>query len=102
MKAAFRELREETGLEPLDIWVVPYVNSFYDHRRDTVNLSPVFAAQVKLGIAPVLSGEHQRFEWLGYEDALRRLVWPGQRDGLRIVHEFIVAGREAAKHSHIR
>ncbi len=102
VEAALRELKEETGLAPLAVWVVPHVNTFYDERRDVVNLSPVFAVQVHAGVAPLLSDEHQQFEWLGYEDALRRLVWPAQQGGLRIVHEYLVAGKDAAKYSRIR
>lgn len=102
VNGAIRELREETGLEPHAIWVVPYVNMFYDEQRDAVNLNPLFAVQIKPGTSPVLSHEHQQFEWLTYEDARSRLVWPGQQEGLRIVHEFIVAGKDAAKQGRIR
>ncbi len=100
--AALRELNEETGLAPVGMWVVPYVNTFYDERRDVINMSPVFAVQVKSGATPRLSDEHQQFDWLIYEEGRRRLVWPGQQEGLRIVHEFIVGCKEAAKHAKIR
>ena len=102
VEAAIREVREETSLECDAMWVVPYVNIFYENRRNRISLSPIFAMQVKPGTRPVMSHEHQRFEWLTYDDARRQLVWPGQREGLRIVREFIVAGAEAAKHSRIR
>ena len=102
IEAAIREVREEASLECAALWVVPYVNIFYEHRKERISLSPLFAMQVRPGIRPVLSDEHMHFDWLSYEDALRRLVWPGQREGLRIVQEFIVAGGEAAKYSRIR
>ena len=100
--AAYRELLEETGMNPKAFWVVPFVNSFYDPEWDSINLSPMFAAQVEIGDAPKLSHEHFEFEWFSYADAARKLVWPGQREGLRIVHEYIVGGQSAVKLTRIR
>lgn len=94
--AALRELREETGFTPQRFWVVPHVSVFYDHAYDAVSLSPFFAAQVPADATPALSTEHERFEWLPYDEAQRRLVWPGQRRGLEIVKDYIVGGEDAA------
>ena len=95
--AALRELLEETGLSPMRFWVAPYVLSFYDHHNDCVNLNPLFAAQTEAGGEVSLSGEHQQFEWLPYDQALRRLVWPDQRHGIEIIHKYICGGEEAGK-----
>ena len=101
VEAALRELGEETGLTPVSMWVVPYVNSFYDQRRDTISINPVFAVEVASGSEPAISEEHQEFVWLDFEDAIARLVWPGQHAALRIVHEFIIKGKDAMRHSRI-
>ncbi|MBI4549155.1 MAG: NUDIX pyrophosphatase [Ignavibacteriae bacterium] len=95
--AALRELTEETGLHPTGFWVVPFVNTFYDHTYNAVNLSPLFAAQVRVGDEPKLSKEHYEFRWFSCEDAMQKLAWPGQREGLRIVDKYIVKGEEATK-----
>jgi hypothetical protein len=89
-------LSEETGLAPAALWIVPIVLSFYDQGRDTVNLSPLFAAEVSPAAHPRLSAEHTEFGWYAFEPAMKKLVWPGQREGLRIVHEYIVSGQEAS------
>jgi 8-oxo-dGTP pyrophosphatase MutT (NUDIX family) len=94
-EAAIRELLEETGGRPVRFWVVPGVNSFYDPHRDIVNLVVLFAAQLAGGVQVHLSPEHSIFEWLPYAEARRRLVWPGQRDCLDIVHQYILGGEEA-------
>ena len=94
--AALRELREETGVQPEHFWVVPFTNSFYDHRKDCVNLIPFFAAQFARDVDPRLSSEHSEFSWLSYRDARTSLVWPGQRAGLDVVHSSIVRGDAAA------
>jgi len=97
LEASLRELREETGMRPERYWVVPTTNAFYDHRRDAVNLIPFFAAQVRESDEPRLSVEHSAREWLPLNDARARLVWPGQRNGLDLVHQYIVGGQEAAR-----
>jgi dATP pyrophosphohydrolase len=95
-QTAVRELREETGLETRRLWSVPFVNSFYEGVHDRVNVIPVFAAEVD-SEKVVLSAEHTAFCWLTYEEAQALLPWPAQREGLRIVHEYIVEGREVCR-----
>jgi 8-oxo-dGTP pyrophosphatase MutT (NUDIX family) len=95
--AALRELREETGFtELLGFWAVPHVSTFYDPVGDSVNLSPLFAAQVRGGEEPVLSDEHESSGWFSFDEARNMLVWPGQREGLRIVRQYVVGGEEAS------
>ncbi len=101
-ESALRELREETGFEPKAFWVVPFVNSFYDPEHDDINMSPMFAAQVEAGCMPKLSHEHNEYEWCLFEDAIRRLLWHGQREGLSIVHQYIVKGEDAMKFTRIK
>ena len=100
--AALRELSEETGLAPKAFWVVPFVNSFYDPAWDAVNLSPLFAAEVEAGKEPKLSDEHYEFGWYPYDDAFKRLVWPGQREGLRVIREYLLSDEKASKLTRIR
>jgi dATP pyrophosphohydrolase len=97
--AARREMAEETSLEPEALWVVPHVSVFYDPSHDSVNLTPVFAARVAPGSGPTLSAEHSEYLWCEYRSALGKLVWPGQREALRILHEYVFAGGEAADRS---
>jgi dATP pyrophosphohydrolase len=94
--AAMRELTEETKLKPKAFWNVPYANSFYDHVHNVVNVSPLFAAQVETGSEPTLSSEHFEYAWFTFNDAYRKLIWPGQRFGLEIVNEYIIGGQRAA------
>jgi dATP pyrophosphohydrolase len=94
-EAALRELQEEASAVPVRFWVVPSVNSFYDPHRDLINLVVLFAAQLESRFEVRLSPEHSIFEWLPYTEARRRLVWPGQRNCLDIVHQYILGGEEA-------
>ncbi|MGA3286718.1 MAG: NUDIX domain-containing protein [Bacteroidota bacterium] len=96
-KAALRELEEETGLRPKRFWIVPIMDSYFDRRNDAVQMVPIFATEVDAALNVRLSREHRRFEWLVYVAARDRVVWPGQRQAIEIVHEFIAGGKEAAR-----
>jgi dATP pyrophosphohydrolase len=88
--AARREVREETGFVPDHLWVVPFVNAFYNPEKDAISLTPFFAAEVGSGLEPILSGEHSAFAWLPFEAAMERLIWPGQKRGMELVRDEIV------------
>ncbi|MCX6135544.1 MAG: NUDIX domain-containing protein [Ignavibacteriales bacterium] len=96
-RAAMREFQEETGLTPLRWWVIPFVNSFYDASNDTVHVSPCFAIETDPEQTPLLSHEHQEYAWCVLAAAHALLVWPGQRQELQIVHEYLVGGQEASR-----
>ena len=96
VEAASREVLEETGLTKQGFWVVPFVSSFYVAPNDTVHLSPFFAVEAHGEALVRLSSEHQDYLWCTYEEAVAKLVWPGQVQGLQIVRDFIAGGREAS------
>jgi 8-oxo-dGTP pyrophosphatase MutT (NUDIX family) len=63
LACAIRELFEETGLSGLDLRPV-----------DLSGVWAVFAAAVTDGAEVVIDPEHDRFEWLGFSQALPRLA----------------------------
>ncbi len=89
-EAALREVREETGLKPIGLYNTPLTNTFYFFTNDSVNLSPVFAAEVDPNEDVRLSDEHKDFRWLVKDEAISLLVWPGQKSAVGIVDEYIV------------
>ncbi len=89
-EAAARETYEETGMVPKKLYNTPLTNTFYFFSDDSVNVSPVFAVEVDPGIAVKLSVEHKEFRWLEKEDAISLLVWPGQKEAVRSVYEYVI------------
>jgi dihydroneopterin triphosphate diphosphatase len=97
--SAFREIKEETGLN-----VVGKVQKFnvsgkykydkqYPERRGFVGQTfSLFAAEVK---KPFLRGirvdkkEHSDYKWLEFPDALKKLTWSNQRRCLSVVEEWL-------------
>lgn len=92
-QAALREIQEETRLPVSRLLTVPYINRFYEWKHDRINDIPVFVA-VTTGREPVLDDEHTDFAWLSVEEALERLPWPGQREGLRAAKSLLDSGGE--------
>jgi len=90
-RAAVRELGEETGLEVEALYNVT-VNSFYLHATQTIQMSIVFAAFVGERTEVTLSDEHQRFEWLGIDEACDRFTWPRAARGLRDARHLLGRG----------
>jgi len=92
VQAARREAQEETGLTLKRFWSVPGIGCFYDAASDTVQMCPQFAGEVDATAAPTLSAEHQEFQWMDVDRASGILAWPGQRQTVRVVHDFLVTG----------
>ncbi len=88
-ETAVREIKEETGLTPEKLWVVPNVNSFYSPKHDKVIPIPVFAALVN-DDKITLSEEHSEFQRIKKEEAKPLLAWPGQRKSVDIIHEYFL------------
>jgi dATP pyrophosphohydrolase len=92
-QCAQRELFEETGLRPLHFYQASYVNRFYLAATDEIVLSPVFAAEVAPDAGVRLSEEHTDFEWVGWQEAMRRFPWPGQRKALAVIREQFIEAK---------
>ncbi len=95
-EAALRELKEETGFTPLRFWVLPDVSSFYDPESDTVQMCVVFSCQLSDSESPVLSEEHQAWQWCRSNVAKPMLAWPSQRDHIDLIDRTIGRGDIAA------
>lgn len=85
---ALREMSEETGLTPLKFWTAPIVNSFYSDKKNHICLVPVFAALVEKNSKVKISSEHSEYQWTEKEKALKLLAWEGQRNAIKLIHEY--------------
>ncbi len=81
-ETAIRELKEELGINIEQLWTVPHVNQFYEWEYDRINTIPVFLARITTDENIVLNHEHDAYEWLSFTEAMNRLVFPGQKEGL--------------------
>jgi dATP pyrophosphohydrolase len=89
-ETSLRELKEETNLTPLKMWIAPKVNSFYSSQTDSICLIPVFAAQVKKDSKVIISNEHSEYKWVTSDEAKILLAWDGQRKAVDLIEEYFL------------
>ena len=100
-QAAIRELKEETGFDPIRIFVADHVSRFYETHGDRVNLVPVFGIEVENGDV-TLSKEHCEFQWMDFENARNILVWNGQKEGIAAVFDMLNSDDDRIKWSEVK
>ena len=88
-QTALREIKEETGLVPAQLWVAPIINSFYEPKDEYICLLPVFAAKVE-SVEVVLSEEHTQYQWVNKTEAQKLLAWDGQRKAVQIIEDYFL------------
>jgi len=88
-QTAMREIKEETGLVPVQLWVAPTINSFYESKDEYICLLPVFAARVETDQVK-LSDEHTEYQWVDKITAQKLLAWEGQRKAVQIIEEYFL------------
>jgi len=99
-EAAIRELKEETGLDSVNMFVADHVSRFYEVHEDRVNLVPVFGMEVDSDEV-MLSEEHIDFKWVTIKEALNTLVWNGQKKGIRTVHDMVISDDDRMRWSKV-
>ena len=100
-QTAIRELKEETGFDPIRIFVADHVSRFYETHGDRVNLVPVFGIEVENGDV-TLSKEHCEFQWVDFETARNTLVWNGQKEGIAAVFDMLNSDDDRIKWSEVK
>ncbi|HKJ30481.1 MAG TPA: NUDIX domain-containing protein [Balneolales bacterium] len=88
-EAGLRELKEETGAEPLKYWTIPSINHFYDHITDQIMYIPAFAAELHTDSSITLNGEHDDFRWVEYEVVKKWIHWPEQLRMFEIIDKIV-------------
>jgi dATP pyrophosphohydrolase len=88
-QTVMREIKEETGLVPVQLWVAPTVNSFYEPKDEYICLLPVFAARVEIDQVK-LSDEHTEYQWVNKVTAQKLLAWEGQRKAVQIIEDYFL------------
>ena len=99
-EAAIRELKEETNLTPVMMFIADHISSFYEKHGDRINFVPVFGVEVDSGDV-LISNEHCEFKWVEFETALSHLVWNGQKKGINAINEIIISNDDRMKWSRI-
>ena len=97
LEGAARELNEETRLSPKELFAVDFNYAFpvedewkLAYHTDTLTIREhVFLAKIIGDGDPVLSFEHEAYEWSGFDRAMGLLKWPNNRQALEFCHQLL-------------
>ncbi len=95
-QTALRELEEETGLKAYRLFTVDKVNMFYDAKKDTMNLIPVFGAIVQSNDI-ILSKEHTEYKWCDLNETIKLITWDQQKKGVQIFYDMLIENNTRLK-----
>jgi len=90
---ARREVREETGVEPIGLWALPFVNTFYAPGDDRIHAVPTFAAELAQDAGVQLSDEHSESRWVTRKDADAIVQWPAHSTMMDLVTAYVMSQR---------
>jgi 8-oxo-dGTP pyrophosphatase MutT (NUDIX family) len=93
--AVLREVREETGLVPAELYRLDQVSVFYIASTDTMWHCIPFCAIVTREQLVVLSDEHDAARWVHVADADRQFMWKDNRDAIRDIQNHILTDSPA-------
>jgi 8-oxo-dGTP pyrophosphatase MutT (NUDIX family) len=91
-EAAWREVREETGVRPLRLWRLETTTVCLDDRGRSIMVLPLFAAEIAPSDRVTLSREHDDARFVSAAAAAKLYLWDSQRRGLESVLRQIVPG----------
>lgn len=88
-EAGLRELKEETGCEPVTYWTVPSLNHFYEYKSDKILLIPAFAAEIADSSEILLNEEHDKYDWVNAGSIRNKIFWPEQRNMYQLINDIV-------------
>jgi dihydroneopterin triphosphate diphosphatase len=96
-QAALREVLEETGLVPRELYSGDVCEQFYEAERNAISFLPVFVGFVGADEKVILNREHSEFCWVDFKMARSLVTFGGQRNVLRHIETEFVE-RSPSKH----
>ncbi len=91
IEATIREVREETGLIPLEIWTIPFVATFFDPYLNAMCSAPVFGILANYCEQIPLSSEHENYLWVNLDEFINLVPLPSHKEGARIFWNYILS-----------
>ena len=90
-QAAMREIKEETGIEDVNLidGFRETINYFYKLGEETVFKEVIFFLAQAATDEVKLSSEHIGYAWLGYENAYKKLTFSNAKELLRKANQFL-------------
>lgn len=90
IEAAWREVREETGITELTLYTSNTFDHFFNPKGNFVYVAPVFVGYVSEQTVVQINEEHSDFEWLLMDEAVAKVTLPGNEEVLRYIEKHFI------------
>lgn len=95
LNAIKREIKEETGLEPIKIKKFD-ISGGYKYKKTLPGRDGIigqtyvlYAIMVEKGKIKIDKFEHSKHKWMNFKTAMKKLTWPNQKKCLKAVDEWL-------------
>lgn len=89
-EAGLREFKEELSETLKLFWTIPSVNTFYEHKTDSIHQIPAFAAEIDWHDERIkLDEEHSGYLWVKADDIDEYIHWSEQKRLIRLIQNII-------------
>lgn len=78
-EAILREIKEETGIQPQQLFSADYLEQFYEPSLNVIEMIPAFVAFCDDEQVVVLNEEHTEYRWCSLAEAKAFVVFSNQR-----------------------
>ncbi|MDQ3438811.1 MAG: NUDIX domain-containing protein [Planctomycetota bacterium] len=99
--AALRELREETGLRPVEFYRLGMTETFYISQDDTLWHAVPFCAIVDRAATVTLNVEHDAIRWVPVREAKQAFIWSNEWPVIDEIERVILGNGPAKPHLRI-
>lgn len=89
LACAMKQWLSEYDIVPKGIWAAEYVSCYYNIRRQNLELTPAFTAEVDTPVDIPLSWHHSEFGWFTADECKERLSFRGLLEGLDSVRQYV-------------
>jgi len=95
LKAVKRELKEETGINPVKIIEYKfkgrykYPKKISDRKEFIGQTFQLYSAETKNKKIKLDKREHSQYKWVGFKEAVKMLTWKNQKKSLEVVNHAI-------------
>ena len=91
-QAALREIKEETGITKVSLYITNKFDQLYSPDENYIYIAPVFAGYVDDRQNVMLNHEHSEYKWLSFHEAIEHVALPGNDEVLTFIEKHFVKG----------
>lgn len=85
-----REIREEIGLTPTELYTLNETFTFYEQHSRNILIVPVFVAVVDETAIILDRQEHAAYRWVNKDEATNLLTWQSQKPMLDVIWDLFI------------